>query len=159
MEWIIREADLASAEDCAGIVDVLDSYASDPIGGGEPLTPEVRARLPPGLRRHPTTIVWLAVANDRPVGVAVCFVGFSTFHARPLINIHDLAIVPEWRGRGIGRALLAAVERTARSRDCCKLTLEVQDSNSRARGLYEDVGFKDFVLGNSGPTRFLMKPL
>ena len=136
-----------------------NSYASDRIGGGEPLSPEVRARLPLLLRDHPTTIVLLALAGGRPVGVAVCFLGLSTFQARHLINIHDLAVVPEWRGKGVGRALLEAVESHASRRGCCKITLEVQDDNSRARGLYEHFGFTDFVLGNSGPTRFLYKPL
>ncbi|MDP7573186.1 MAG: GNAT family N-acetyltransferase, partial [Myxococcota bacterium] len=97
--------------------------------------------------------------RKRPVGVAVCFLGFSTFQARPLLNIHDLAVLPEWRGRGVGRALLAAAEDRARQRGCCKLTLEVQDSNRRALQLYERFGFSDFVIGDSGPTRFLAKLL
>jgi ribosomal protein S18 acetylase RimI-like enzyme len=155
----IREADLANPADAAGIVDVLDSYASDPIGGGQPLSAEVRARLPVALRDHPTTVALLALADGRPVGIAVCFVGLSTFQARPLLNIHDLAVVPEWRGKGLGRALLTAAERHAARRGCCKLTLEVQEDNTRARGLYEDFGFSDFVIGQSGPTRFLYKPL
>ncbi|MEO8075883.1 MAG: GNAT family N-acetyltransferase [Acidobacteriota bacterium] len=159
MELTVREADLSDPDDSAGIVDVLDSYASDPIGGGEPLSADVRARLPSGLREHPTTVVVLALDRERPVGVAVCFLGFTTFQARPLLNIHDLAVVPDWRGKGVGRALLEAVERIARSRGCCKLTLEVQDSNGRARRLYEQVGFKDFVLGHASATRFLSKPL
>ena len=158
MEVTIREADFANAGDCAGIVDVLNSYASDQIGGGQPLSPEVRERLAPGLRDHPTTLVLLAFVESRPVGVAVCFFGFSTFQARPLLNIHDLAVVPDWRGQGIGRALLEAVEEKAIRRGCCKLTLEVQDENRRARGLYDRYGFSDFVIGNS-PTRFLSKPL
>ena len=159
MDVTIREADLADPADGAGIVDVLNSYASDRVGGGEPLSAEVRARLPLVLRDHPTTVVLLAIAAGRPVGVAVCFLGLSTFQARPLLNIHDLAVVPEWRGKGVGRALLEAAESHASRRGCCKLTLEVQDDNSRARGLYEHFGFSDFVVGESGPTRFLYKPL
>ena len=158
MDVRIREADCANPVDGAGVVDVLNSYASDPIGGGQPLSPEVRERLPLGLRDHPTTLVLLAFVKERPVGVAVCFFGFSTFQARPLLNIHDLAVVPEWRGQGIGGALLEAVEAKAIRRGCCKITLEVQDANRRARGLYERNGFADFVIGNS-PTRFLCKPL
>jgi len=103
--------------------------------------------------------VLLAVSEGRPVGVAVCFLGFSTFQARPLLNIHDLAVLPEWRGKGIGRALLAHVEDRARRRGCCKLTLEVLDDNARARGLYESLGFSDFVVGDSAPTLFLTKAL
>jgi GNAT superfamily N-acetyltransferase len=159
MDVTIRQANLHDAADCSRLIDVLDSYASDPIGLGEPLSPEVRARLPEGLRNHPTTLVLLAFVAERPVGIAICFLGFSSFKARPLINIHDLAVIPEWRGKGVGRALLAAVEAQAVARGCCKLTLEVQDHNRRARALYEHVGFADVVLGAPGPTRFLSKPL
>jgi ribosomal protein S18 acetylase RimI-like enzyme len=91
--------------------------------------------------------------------LAVCFFGFSTFQARPLLNIHDLAVVPEYRGRGVGRALLEAAEARAAERGCCKLTLEVQDANPRARQLYERYGFGDFVIGTPAPTRFLSKAI
>ena len=158
MTHTIREADLANADDCSAIVDVINSYARDEMGGGEALSPDVQARIPAGLREHPTTFVLLAFAGDRPVGVAVCFFGFSTFAARPLLNIHDLAVVPGMRGKGIGRSLLEAAEAKAVSRGCCKLTLEVRDDN-RARGLYERYGFVDFIVGRSTPTRFLCKPL
>jgi ribosomal protein S18 acetylase RimI-like enzyme len=142
-----------------GVVELLDSYATDPVGGGRPLPPDVRRRLLPALRSHPTSRVLLAVADGEPVGIAVCFVGLSTFSAKRLLNIHDLAVLPAWRGRGVGRALLSAAEERACAEDCCKLTLEVQDDNARARGLYESFGFSDFVVGSDSPTRFLTKSL
>lgn len=154
----VRQADFASPVHRAAIVDVLDSYAGDPVGGGEPLARDVRERLVPSLRDHPTALVLLAFADQRAVGIAVCFYGFSTFKARPLLNIHDLAILPAYRGQGIGRGLLDAAEVHARRRECCKLTLEVQDDNRRARALYEAFGFTDYVIGGSA-TRFLTKPL
>ena len=159
MELHIREANFSDSRDCAGIVDVLDSYAVDPLGGGRPLPGDVRNRLVPLLRDHPTSLVLLAFAREEPVGLAVCFFGLSTFQAKPLLNIHDLAVVPEYRGRGVGRALLDAVEAHARSRGCCKLTLEVLDANTRAETLYRSFGFEDFSVGNPEPTRFLAKPL
>lgn len=154
----IAAADLDDSGDGAAIVDLIDAYATDPIGGGAPLAADVRERLVAGLRAHPTTLVLLAFAGERPVGIAVCFFGFSTFHARPLLNVHDLAVLADWRGRGVGRALLEAAEARARQRGCCKLTLEVQDANQRARRLYESFGFADFTLAGS-TTRFLSKPL
>lgn len=159
MELIVRKADFDDAADAAGIIEVLNSYASDPVGGGQALGGDVRARLVPGLRDHSTAIVLLAFADRQPVGIAVCFLGFSTFQARPLLNIHDLAVIPEHRGTGVGRSLLAAAEQEARDRGCCKLTLEVQDDNVAARALYRRFGFADFVVGSSQPTRFLSKPL
>jgi GNAT superfamily N-acetyltransferase len=69
------------------------------------------------------------------------------------------AVVPEFRGRGIGRALLAEAERLAVDRGLCKLTLEVQETNTPARTLYERFGFVDFVVGESVTTLSLCKPL
>jgi len=157
----ILDADYDDPAHRGAIVDVLDSYARDPAGGGTPLTADVREALVPALRAQPTARVLLAFAGDAPVGIATCFLGFSTFAARPLLNIHDLAVVPEWRGRGVGRALLAAAERRARADGCCKLTLEVLETNARARGLYERFGFTDYALGDAdpAPTRFLTKSL
>jgi ribosomal protein S18 acetylase RimI-like enzyme len=156
----IRDANLTDSNDAAGIIEVLDSYATDPVGGGKPLSSDVRERLVAALSAHPHTLVLLAFDGTRPVGVAVCFFGLSTFQARPLLNIHDLAVIPKYRGQGIGRALLAEIEQRAVARGCCKLTLEVQDDNVRAHALYRDFGFGDFVLGESRiPTRFLSKTL
>jgi ribosomal protein S18 acetylase RimI-like enzyme len=155
----VRRADFSDSGDQAAIVEVLDAYACDPRGGGRPLSGEVRERLVPALRDHGRALALLAIDDGRPVGLAVCFVGLSTFRAQPLLNIHDLAVVEEYRGKGIGRSLLAEAERQAVALGCCKLTLEVQDDNTPARSLYERFGFRDFVVGGSAATRFLSKPL
>jgi len=105
------------------------------------------------------SLVLLALTENVAVGIAVCFSGLSTFHARPLLNVHDLAVLPQYRGQGIGRLLLTAAEDHARRRGCCRLTLEVQDDNHPALGLYRDFGFDELTYGDSGPTRFLVKPL
>lgn len=152
----VGEADFDDDRDVNGFIEVLDSYASASVGGGSPLAPDVRERVVPMLRQHPTSLVLLAFVDDEPVGVAVCFFGLSSFRARPLLNIHDLAVLPKYQGKGVGPALLEAVEKHARRKGCCKLTLEVQDDNTRARGVYRRFGFEDYDLG---PTRFLVKPL
>ncbi len=156
----IREANLADAKDVAGFLAVLDSYAADEMGGASPLDPDVRRRLVPALREQPSALLLLAFEAGQAVGVATCFFGFSTFAARPLLNVHDLAVLPAFRGRGVGRALLSAVEDRARAHGCAKLTLEVREDNARARGLYEERGFRDFQLaGATYRTLFLSKPL
>jgi ribosomal protein S18 acetylase RimI-like enzyme len=119
----------------------------------------VRERLVPGLAAHPTSRAWLAFDGEEAVGVCVGFLGYSTFAAQPLLNIHDLAVLPGHRGRGVGRALLAAAEQGARAENCCKLTLEVLEDNLPARALYEAFGFHDVRYGDSGPMKFLGKPL
>lgn len=155
----VRDADLADETDAQAVIAVLDSYASDPRGGGTPLPAQVREHLIPALRAHPTSVVLLARRGATPVGLLVGFWGLSTFVAKPLLNIHDLAVVPGQRGMGIGRALLTAAESRAVARGCCRLTLEVQDDNTPARTLYDRFGFRDVRYGDSGPTWFLAKPL
>jgi GNAT superfamily N-acetyltransferase len=158
MKTEIVEADLTRADHEAAVIALTTAYALDPMGQGEPLPDHVLERLVPGLRAHPTTLVLLAYADGKAVGLATCFGGFSTFSARPLINIHDFAVLPEFRGMGIGRALLAAVEERARARGCCKVTLEVQVGNARARHTYEAAGFAQATLENGGAL-FLVKAL
>jgi len=138
----VEQADLASPDDAQAVLRLLDSYARDPMGDGKGLPPDVQQRLIPGLRACPATVVFLARDGAEPIGVAVCFEGFSTFAGRPLINIHDLAVLPEQRGRGAGRALLAAVENYARQHRHCRITLEVRSDNRRAQQLYRSFGFE-----------------
>lgn len=155
----VVQADLNSREHQGAIVELVDSYAREPMGIGQPLSAEVRAGMIPGLREHPTTMVFLAYQGDLAIGIAVCFLGFSTFAARPLINIHDLAVLPAHRARGTGRQLLAAVERKARELGCCKLTLEVLDTNDRARRTYAAFGFAPAVHQQAATMLFLSKAL
>jgi GNAT superfamily N-acetyltransferase len=138
-------ADLSRRPHQRAVLDLLEAFSRDAMGNGEPMAPEVRARLIPGLRAHPTTHILLALVDGSPVGLTVCFHGFSTFAAKPLINIHDFIVLPEARGRGIGKRLLAAVEAEARARGCCKVTLEVQENNRRARQVYAAAGFVQAV--------------
>lgn len=155
----IVSADLADPSHQEAILGLIDMYAREPAGGGRPLPGAVRSGLIAGLRGHPTTEVLLAFADGEPAGVAVCFRGFSTFAARPLLNIHDLAVRPDLRGRGIGKALLAAVEAKALSLGCCKLTLEVLETNRRARDVYHAFGFDPGFQTGSGSTLFYAKHL
>jgi GNAT superfamily N-acetyltransferase len=139
----IVQADLDRADHQAAVVALIAAYAEDAMGNGGPLPADVLRDLIPGLRRHPTTVILLAYVDGRAVGIATCFVGFSTFYARPLINVHDLAILPEYRGQGIGRRLLDGVVDKARQLGCCKVTLEVHEGNARAKQMYEAAGFAE----------------
>lgn len=152
----VIEAELNDESHMRDIVMLIDHYAREPHIRGEPLPNEVTQRLGDALRSHPTTRVWLAYDGDRAAGVAVCFVGFSTFMAKPLINIHDLAVHADARGKGAGTALINQVENAAREMGCCYVTLEVDDGNPRARELYQRCGFH---LGDEGVNaqRFMKK--
>ena len=156
----IVEADLSLAEHQEAVLAMVDAYSSDAMGNGKPLDQDVRTRLIPGLRSHPTTLIFLAFDGVQPIGAAVCFIGFSSFAAKPIINIHDFVVIPTSRGKGIGRRLLEAVEAKARELGCCKLTLEVMDKNHQAVRMYQAAGFERYSLQEeAGVAIFMSKPL
>ena len=155
MDVTVEEADLSDAAHSSAIVEIIDSYARGPGGQNAALTDFARDKLLPGLRAHPLATVLLATVAGRPVGTAVCVFGFSTFAGRPIVNIHDLAVLPDFQQQGVGHALLAEVERRAHERGCCKITLEVHDTNEGAKRLYARAGFGPW----DNPTFFVTKPL
>jgi ribosomal protein S18 acetylase RimI-like enzyme len=124
------------------IVALLDMYCRDEFGDGQPLSAEARERLIPGLKKHGGARVFLAYDENQPIGVAICLLGFSTFRGLPVLNIHDIAVAPTYRGRGIGKQLLAAVEAHARTLGCGKVTLEVRSDNARGMAAYRRAGFE-----------------
>ena len=79
-------ADYRDLRDAADVVALLDAYARDPMGGGEPLADDVKARLTGDLAANPHAFSLLARMDDEAVGLANCFMGYSTFAAAPLVN-------------------------------------------------------------------------
>ena len=163
-EIFVREANLQDEHDLQLVVDLSNAYAKDPMGLGHPLSDEIRDKLPKAIREVQGALVFIAYlrgdanlgqtenrdtegqvpmddSHGKPVGIATCFTGFSTFKAAPLINIHDIAVLPEARGKGVGAALLESVKKKGRETGCCKVTLEVREDNA-ARRLYERSGFE-----------------
>jgi ribosomal protein S18 acetylase RimI-like enzyme len=137
----VRRVDFGNARDSEQYLTLLDTYASDPMGAGKPLPSSVRERLVTDLAGHPGAYCLLAQHGDEAVGFATCFLGYSTFRARPLLNIHDIAVLPGWRGKNVARHLLAAISELGRQLECCRVTLEVREDNPRARKVYESAGF------------------
>ncbi|HJQ85427.1 MAG TPA: GNAT family N-acetyltransferase, partial [Candidatus Binatia bacterium] len=91
----------------------------------ERLTDEVRA-TPARLRRHgfgrrPYFQALVCVRAGTPIGFALYFFAYSTFLAQPTLYLEDLFVVPPERGRGAGRALLAALARVAVARGCGRM--------------------------------------
>lgn len=142
----------------AALIGLLDAYARDPAGGGEPLSDFTRDNLVNELAARPFVFSVLAFDGDTPVGLVNAIEGFSTFACRPLVNVHDVVVASSHRGRGIAAKLFAEVEAIARERGACKLTLEVLDGNAPARALYRRLGFAAYRLDPAmGHARFLQK--
>ena len=154
----VRRADYANASDAAAVVMLLDAYACDPAGGGEPLSDFAKAHLVSSLAARPTAFSILAFDGDQPVGLVNCIEGFSTFACKPLVNVHDVAVLASHRGQRIGEQMLALAEQIARERGACKLTLEVLSGNTGACRLYERIGFENYQLDPAmGHAQFMQK--
>lgn len=142
----------------AALVQLLDAYAQDPAGGGEALSEFAKANLARELAARPQAFSVLAFAGDEAVGLVNCIEGFSTFACRPLVNVHDVAVLAGFRGQRVGEQMLALVEQIAQERGACKLTLEVLAGNASAIRLYERVGFAGYQLDPAmGQAQFFHK--
>jgi ribosomal protein S18 acetylase RimI-like enzyme len=153
----VIQADLSLPEHQAAILTTTQAYALDPNGMGAPLSSESEERLIDNIRAHPGVVVLLAYDGGELAGSALCVLSFSSFMAMPILNIHDLVVLPEKRGRGLGSALIQAAEQRAADLGCCDLSLEVSENNPEARRLYERLGFNGSKPGSQ--TFFCRRPL
>lgn len=158
MAITIGRVDFSVPEQADVLVGLLDAYALDPMGGGAGLAPEVKACLAERLADVPGAIGLVAWLDGVPAGMATAFTGFSTFAARPLLSIHDLAVLAPFRRQGVGQALLQELAQIAAERECCKLTLEVLGNNQVAQGAYRKSGFAPYALDpEAGTAQFWQK--
>lgn len=160
MKIEIVEANLENENHTKSIVFLLNEYAKDLQGYNRSLPENVLKELIPEMSKIPTSIIYLASIESKYVGMAICFLCFSTFYARPIINIHDFTVLKDFRKLGIGKKLVDAIEKKAIELNCCKLTLEVQEMNKNAIRLYEKCGFEKSILDESeGQALFFSKYL
>lgn len=145
----ITLADYQNPKHRQAVISMLNDYANDPMGGGEPISEDVKARLIDEMAKRDHVFSLLAFDGDQAVGIANCVEGFSTFAAQPVMNIHDIAVTESHRGQGISRRLLQEVATLAEFRGCCKLTLEVLEGNTPAKHAYQNFGFKPYELGET----------
>ena len=89
---------------------------------------------------RPAADVIIAYAGETPAGFALFFPNYSTFLGKPGLYLEDLFVLPEWRGHGIGRALLTQLARIAVERGCGRFEWSVLDWNEPAIGFYKSLG-------------------
>ncbi|MEP2990803.1 MAG: GNAT family N-acetyltransferase [Parasphingorhabdus sp.] len=156
----IVRADYDDPKHAADVVTMLRSYAMDPMGGGEDLSDQVKRDLVPGLAATPAASSLLAYIGDEAVGLVNLMTTFSSFAAKPLLNIHDVAVSKNHRGAGIGRKLFDEIHAIADEIGACKVTLEVLEGNEPAKALYASLGYGDYVLDpEMGKAMFWQKRL
>lgn len=156
----LTDVDLSLPEHADAVTGLISRYARDPMGGGQDLAADVKAVLVQRLRARSDYVGVLAFDGAAAVGLVNCFEGFSTFLAKPLMNVHDVYVEPEYRGQGLSRQMLQRVEHIARARGCGKLTLEVLDGNLPAISSYRRFGFETYALDPAyGRAQFWQKKL
>lgn len=159
MEKIVI-ADLDDPLHAEAIISLLNAYAKDKMGGGQELSDYTKLNLVSELKKRAYAFAVLAFCEESPAGLAICIEGFSSFACKPLLNIHDMVVLPQFRGQQYSHKLLAKAEEVAKQRNCCKLTLEVLEGNTVARNAYRSFGFEGYELDpQMGKALFCQKKL
>ncbi|QOL24551.1 GNAT family N-acetyltransferase [Thalassotalea sp. LPB0316] len=146
MSITLTFADYHNPSHAEDILSLLNAYALDPMGGGEALSQTTKDNLIGALQQQPQVFSIICYFDGQPAGLVNCVKGFSTFAAKPLVNIHDVVVLEGFRGKGISQLMLDEVERMAREQGCCKLTLEVLEGNKVAQNAYRKLGFAGYEL-------------
>lgn len=87
-----------------------------------------------------TATVFFAVFEGKEIGYSLFFHNFSTFLGKPGIYIEDLFILPDYRGRGFGRAFLATIAKMAADEGCGRVEWACLDWNKPSIAFYLSLG-------------------
>ncbi|MDP7593816.1 MAG: GNAT family N-acetyltransferase [Litorilituus sp.] len=160
MKIRLVQADYNNEQQGKDIIMLLNDYALDPMGGGEVLSDYVQENLVATLAQRHDVFTVLCYVDEEPAGIINCVEGFSTFSCKPLVNIHDCGVLPQYRGLGLCLKMFEEVEQVALARGCCKLTLEVLEGNTVAQNAYKKLGFAAYELDpEMGKALFWQKKL
>ncbi|MDH5392943.1 MAG: GNAT family N-acetyltransferase [Gammaproteobacteria bacterium] len=142
----IIKIDYSNRQHAADLSFLMNAYASDSMAGGKPLSDYVIKNLAFELSKLDHAFSLITYVNDKPAGLVNCFEAFSTFNCKPLVNIHDFFVLQAYRQAGLSQLMLEKVTDIARTKNCCKLTLEVLAGNNAARSAYQKYGFTAYEL-------------
>lgn len=146
MQIDVTILDYQHPQQSADLITLLNLYAQDPMGGGQPLTDYTQQNLASSLAATAHAFSIICYVDNKPAGLVNCFEAFSTFNCKPLVNIHDVIVLQEFRGLNVSQLMLDKVEAVARDKDCCKITLEVLEGNEVAKNAYLKFGFAGYEL-------------
>lgn len=144
--FTVTKADLHNKTHADAYLTLMSHYACDPMGGGEDLSDFAKKNLINTLLKRNDVVIILIFNENKPAALLTAIEGFSTFACKPLFNIHDVVVVDEFRGLGLSKVLFAEIEKIAKQRDYCKITLEVLSGNQIAKNAYSKEGYADYQL-------------
>jgi GNAT superfamily N-acetyltransferase len=129
----------ATAADAAQILAFIRALAAYERAADAAIATEADL-LRDGFGPNPFFFCLIAEQDDRPAGFALYFFSYSTWMGRPGLYLEDIFVQPEFRGLGIGKALLERVAAIAVERNCPRLHWEVLDWNTPAIDFYRAAG-------------------
>lgn len=136
MATTIRTATPADVPEILAFIRALAVFEREP----DAVTATEEGLLRDGFGPNPIYFCLIADHDRRPAGFALYFFNYSTWMGRPGLYLEDLFVHPEFRGLGIGRALLQQVAAIAVQRGCLRLQWEVLDWNTPAIDFYKAMG-------------------
>ena len=140
----VRVATPADADEVARVLHDFNAEFGD-------FTPEVEKLSETVERLIAEGEIVVLVAGEGPDGLAELRLRPSVFAGSTEAYLEELYVVPELRGRGIGRALLEAAMQEARERGATHIDLTTSEDDVAARRLYEDMGFTNREGRPDGP--------
>lgn len=143
MELSIIQVNLKNPDHCGQVIKLLNDYMLDPMGNNAPMDEDLAPKIIAGLKTYPGYLGFFVLANEQYAGLANCNHNFSTFKAKPLLNIHDFIISPEFRTIGAGHFLMRGIINYAFRNGFCRVNLEVREDNHAAKSLYQKMGFSE----------------
>ncbi|MGA8672256.1 MAG: GNAT family N-acetyltransferase [Terracidiphilus sp.] len=136
MAITIRAATEADVPQILAFIRALAAYEREP----DAVTASEADLLRDGFGPNPFYFCLIAEADGAPSGFAFYFFNYSTWLGRPGLYLEDLFVHPEFRGLGIGKALLQRVAAIAVEKRCPRLQWEVLDWNTPAIDFYSAMG-------------------
>lgn len=143
MDFTFLEIDLNKEEHCKQLIRLLDAYMQDDMGNGSPMPKGLAPKILDGLKNYSGYLGFFALVDGQYAALANCNKNYSTFKAKPLINIHDFVVHPDFRGKGVGKFLLDSIANYGKANGYCRVNLEVRNDNLKAQKLYQKAGFSE----------------
>lgn len=139
----IIEGDLSIPEHAEHFLTLTAGYMADPMGQATPWNEQQKIDLIREMKSHPCALILFAKVDEKFVGICTCFYAYSTFLAKPLLNIHDIYVDESFRSLGVAKNLIEKLDEVAKKNNCGKITLEVRKDNLNARDFYKTQGFTE----------------
>jgi GNAT superfamily N-acetyltransferase len=136
MAMVIRKATAADAAQILSFIRALAEFERAP----DAVVATEEGLLRDGFGPRPFYYSLIAEQDGQPAGFALYFFNYSTWMGRPGVYLEDLFVLPEFRGLGIGKALLRQVAAFAVEKGCQRLQWEVLDWNTPAIDFYRAMG-------------------